>query len=433
MIRYVLPSVLFMNCLLVGHIGYAQTTSVAGQAEKKKTATDKEPVVKGSYIQTNKGRTTIIQTDNNGLKYRFMLEGEVAIADDERSITSITTGGRFEYSRQPKGELEHKVIITPNNNGQLQGQYWIGDVEKDYGVDGVNWLAQYLPEMVTKTGIGAAARAERLFKEGGISKVLSFTATMPAGMGRDRMYRYLLEKETLTADEIKALLEQVAKVKTSDHELARMLTHIPASLVMQSGVAAAYVKASLSISSDYEKARTLKHLLTFEQLSESTLSEVAKGISTISSDYEKVGVLLKLASRPQLLDEQFVFAVKALEHVSSDYERAKGLTAFLRHEQQVINNFNTFLPLIKSIGSDYEKAKVYAKLLDVNGVSADYYVALLKDSESIGSDYEKSKLLQKVAKQMPKENKDVREAYLQTAKTIGSSHEYERAVIIYKQ
>jgi hypothetical protein len=429
--RYFILSVLVINGLLSGTAASAQTAT-SKESTEKKTASGDKTVKSSSFMQTNNGKTTIIQTDDNGLTYRLLLEGELTLADDERSITGLSNGGRFEYSRKAKGESEHKVVVRNNGTAQLQQYYYINDAAQDASAGGV-WLAQYLPEMVTKTGIGAEARAEKLFKEGGVSKVLAFTATMNSGIGRDRMYRYLLEKESLSANDIQAVLEQVAQGRTSDYELARMLTHIPGSMLTQPGVANAYVKAAVVMSSDYEKARTLKHLLAQGQMPASALNEVAKGVRNMSSDYEKVGVLTTLASRSSLSDDQFLFAVTAVENVSSDYERGKGLSSLLQHEQLVLKHFDTFIPVIKTMGSDYEKAKVYTRLLAVKNLTADTYVALLNDSEKIGSDYEKSKLLQQIAKQMPKEDKKVREAYLKTAKTIGSSYEYERAAAVYQQ
>ena len=429
MLRFITYLLLIINLNITLPVS-AQTSP---SSEKKKTAPGDVKVINGSYEHRSNGTTTIINTDDNGSKYRIIVEGSLSIADDEKSITGLSSGGRFEYSRQQVGEAEHKVVVKSKNDGQLEGQYWVDDVAKDYATEGKAWLAQYLPEMITKTGIGAEARTERLFTEGGAAKVLAFTGSMKGGAGRTKMYRYLLAKETLTPKDLQTVMEQLVEVKSSDYELASVLMRVPASALMKPEMATAYLKAASSIHSDYEKGRTLKHMLTQEQLPESVLNEVAKSIVTIQSDYEKARVLSVLIARPKISDQQFVFAMQALEKIGSDYERAKALTAVMRHDQQVKKQFASFMPLIKGIASDYEKSKVYTKLLTIKGLSADEYVALLKDSEKISSDYEKSKLLQKIAKQMPVEDKDVRQAYIQTAKTISSSNEYEKVTAIYKQ
>jgi hypothetical protein len=430
MLRYITYSILMLTSLHTSHSLSAQTTP---STEKRKAGKDDVKVINGNYEHRSNGTTTIINTDDNGSKYRLIVEGSLSIANDEKSITAISSGGRFEYSRQQVGEAEHKVIIRSAGNGQLDGQYWINNVAKDYTTAGKAWLAQYLPEMISKTGIGAEARAERLFKEGGVNKVLAYTASMASGMGRDKIYSYLLTKDALTEKDIQILLEQLATSKSSDYELARILTGIPASKLTQTGVSTAYVAAATAINSDYEKARALKHLLAQEQLSEVVLNDIAKSIISIKSDYEKVRILSNLASHSALSDQQFIFALQAIKNVNSDYERGRGLSSLLTHQQQVIKHFDTVMPVIKSMGSDYEKSKVYAKLLQIDGLTADHYIVLLNDSEKLGSDYEKSNLLQKIAKQMPRENKKIREAYLKSVKTIGSSYEYSRAVMVYQQ
>jgi hypothetical protein len=46
----------------------------------------------------------------------------------------------------------------------------------------------------------------------------------------------------------------------------------------------------------------------------------------------------------------------------------------------------------------------------------------------INSSYEKSKTLQRLKTTMPTDNEQVRAAYLKTAKTITSDHEYQRVM-----
>ncbi|ALI98644.1 hypothetical protein [Rufibacter tibetensis] len=431
---FLLSSFIALGCL---NVVLPATAQPAKQAKKVITVTStpgkgsQDVVINGTYAtKGEKGETVYITTDENGLRLKLVSQGTVTIAEDERAISSLSEGGRFEFSRQEKNAPEHKVLLK-NVSGKLEANYWIDGKVQDYATAGQAWLATYLPEMISKTGLGAEARAERLYKEGGIQKVLDYTAIMEPGAGRTKMYRHLMAKESLSPADARLLIEQVSKGKTSDYEASSILTKIPGALLSNAETAEAYAKASATLSSDYEKGKTIKHLLKQENLSEKALDKVAEAISTITSDHEKVKVLSTLAARPELSRKQFEVSMQALQNVSSDYERTKGLGAFMHHEQQVVAYFDTVLPLINGISSDYEKAKAYSSLLSNSKLSANQYVPLLKASESISSDYEKSKLLRKMAVHLPKEDKKIKEAYSQAAKTVGSKYEYEKVIAAY--
>ncbi|MGV3539813.1 MAG: hypothetical protein ACO1OQ_08380 [Rufibacter sp.] len=408
--------------------------SVCFPVEAQTTGAEKKPdhqsihIMEGTYVRNDeKGQIFIVNTTKDGVRTQLVTEGKITIAEDEKSISAIADGGKFEFSRQEKGSPEHMVVLK-NKNGQLEGKYWVEDEPQDYATAGKAWLAQYLPELISTTGLGAEACAERLYKEGGAANVLNFTGTMASGTGRTKMYRYLLTKPDLKAADLQNMLEQVGQQKGSDYEAASLLLNVPKVQLQNSGVATAYVGATNNIASDYEKGRVLRHLLGQEKLSETTLNQVVQSIGSMSSDYETRRVLEVLAARPSLTDKQFGFALQAFQKISSDYERAKGLHAFMKYEQQVVKQFDHLLPVMKSIASDYEKARAYRSLLSNTKLGTNQYVSLLKATEGIGSDYEKARVLKTMAPKLPKEDKKVREAYEAAARTVDSKYEYDKVI-----
>ncbi|WP_123126604.1 hypothetical protein [Rufibacter latericius] len=430
---FLLSSFIVLGCLNLAVPASAQSAEPAKKARKAAAVreNDEVQVINGTLTtKGGKGETVYITTDDNGLRLKLITQGTVTVANDEQSISGLSEGGRFEFSRQEKSAPEHKVVLE-NKAGKLEGKYWVDGEIQDYASAGQAWLAKYLPEMVSKTGLGAEARAERLFQEGGAKKVLSYTGSMEAGSGRTKMYKYLIGRNDLKPDDMRLLIDQVSQGKTSDYEAASILTKIPGNLLADSETAEAYAAASTSVSSDYEKGRILKHLLQQEKLSDKALDKVAEALVTINSDYEKVKLLNTLSTRSNLSEKQFELAMKSLQSVSSDYERTKGLGSLMRHEQQVVRYFDKVLPLINTINSDYEKTKAYSHLLGNSNLGSGQYLPLLKASEGIGSDYEKAKLLRKMALQLPKDDKKIREAYSQAAKTVGSKYEYEKVMAAY--
>ncbi|WP_205500328.1 hypothetical protein [Rufibacter psychrotolerans] len=434
---FLLSSFLAIGCLNLalpvqaqtGEASQSQTQATGARASAKSGGS--VTVSNGTYSKGGKGETVYITTDDNGLKLQVIVRGTVTVGEDERSVTSLGEGGYFEFARREKGAPEHKVELE-NKAGTLQARYWVGGKEQDYATAGKAWLAQHLPELVSRTGLGAEARAERLYQEGGARNVLAHTATLEPGTGRTKMYHHLLQKPGLSADDAAVLLEQIAQKKGTDHDAVKSMTQVPISLLAHARTAEAYAQASAALVSDYEKGRALKHLLQQEELPEKALDQTAAAIKGMHSNYEKVKVLSALTARPTLSGQQFDLALEALESVSSDYERAKGLGSLLRHEQQVAQSFDKVLPLITGIGSDYEKTKAYTSLLGNTRLGTSQYLPLLKASEGIGSDYEKAKLLRKMAPRLPKDNEKVKEAYARAAKTVGSAYEYEKVIAAYQ-
>jgi hypothetical protein len=311
--------------------------------------------------------------------------------------------------------------------------------------------------LLFERGVGAAERAEQTYQKGGTAAVLAKVPTLAEDHVRGIYLGYLLAKAPLSAAELGQVANAAAALK-SDHEKTNLLHKFTIEQLQAPGVGQAYLATIATIGADFERALVLKKVLKEGELTTPQLTEVLRLAADMGSDFEKSQVL-KLALANELPEASQGAALQLLERIGSDFEKSQALKQLLANDQIPETTLNAALDLVVSLGSDFEKAQVlksflakgaarqhFAKVLGlVATIGSDFeraqllkalvaetqteeeWIALLQATGRLSSDVEKVNILIKVAQAMP-QAAPVRDAYTKVAKSIGSDHEYGRAM-----
>jgi hypothetical protein len=402
----------------------------------------------------------VVQNGSNATEINY--RGKITFTDDERDIKSISPGGYFKFSKTTFGNTR-SVLIESSSDGTLTRTYHAGRQEQPFEPEGRKWLADVLPEIIATSGIGAEERVRRIYAKKGAAGVLETIDKLENDHAAGIYIGYLMEQPNLSDKELLMVLQRVNEKIGSDHEKANLLRRVSGTYLRGNQTAQEYIRAVVSIGSDHEKSQVFKHLLGSLTLNDANTAAVAKAVSSIGSDHEKAGVVRFLLQQNKLNGAGLQHVLPVIGSIGSDHEKAGVLRTMLGNQALMGTHFKTLADLINRLGSDHEKSGVITHLVNTNQplvqahfeevlglvtrIGSDHekgrtlsvlldktrpsdkqYVQVLAALPAIGSDHEKGALMTRLAKTLPKGNAAVMDAYKKAAKSIGSDHEYRRAM-----
>ncbi|CAF1942329.1 unnamed protein product [Rotaria magnacalcarata] len=191
------------------------------------------------------------------------------------------------------------------------------------------------------------------------------------------------------------------------------------------------IQLAKNISSDSEKATVLKHLLTNKKLSDQMIAGVVECVETMYSAKEKGDVLQLIAKRSGLSAKQFQVSVKGINDISNDGSKATTLKTFLLHEKFTVQHLDAVLSAAESMYSSGDKQSVFNDLICNRYLEARHFPSILNGIKEISNDSHKSSVLCKLAPKLPKNDANVRQAYLMAADSIYSSKDKAAATMAF--
>ena len=389
---------------------------------------------------------------NNGETLEIKYDGEFEFTDDDTDMKRMSPGSNLRIS--DGGWFRGKSVeFTADPSGNITRRYWVGSSERSFDTEGRQWLSQMLPRFIRQSGIGAKARAARIFKAQGASGLLAEIGKIEGSWGK-RVYYTELLKMNIDANTVRTVLTQAGKEIDSDYELASLLIEGGDRFLSDETMRRSYFDAARTIQSDYEMRRVYASGLKRGPLSNATLAamldasrdidsdyeqaelliQVVKqqpidgvtapffaAVGTLSSDYERRRVLAALGSRTDLTNDVVANMLKSATSISSDYEAAEFLLQMSKNSVEGSLR-GPFFTALEGISSGYERGRVLQTLLRRSDISQESLIAILRAVQGM-SGYEASQVLQAAARKHEISGQ-ARDLYIQAADRLG---EYEQS------
>ena len=366
-----------------------------------------------------KGQHSISINDDNGyLEVKYT--GDIIFNEEETAIKSISPNGYIRYKRNGK-----KIEATAGENGRIEYEVNGGDKKTDLNNDEALLLTSAI-KMLIRYGIGAGERVERIYKKGGSTAVLNEVRNMKSDFVKAIYLDYLLETNSLTADEMTGIANQTKTLIGSDFEKGKLLSKFSSKYLANETTAQAYLGAVKSISSDFEKANAVKIILK-EWLSPAQFTEVLQLTKFISSDFEKSNVLKEVLQNNKISADQFSEVLQTTATINSDFEKANVLKSILNNNKLPEAQFNETLNIITNISGDFEKGNILKQVAEGEITNEAQWITLISSTAKLSSDFEKGNVLATIASKMPA-TENLKAAYLKSAKTLSSDFEYGKAI-----
>jgi len=284
------------------------------------------------------------------------------------------------------------------------------------------------------------------------------TASISSSSETGSVIRHVLSNQQLSADAKVQLLEVVGGISSSS-EKGATLRAFHKQFVNNSSVAQAYFDAVDEISSSSERGATLRALLASQRLNTEVYQMLFKTLGGVPSDTEKGATLRAAIPKMNFADEQPASAFfNCLDRLSSNSERGAVLRAVLGKAElgpqpllkllqsterlssntemgTVLRSATAYLgsspefdqdyfEVLANVDSNTERGSTARAALKQGKFDKQAYIALFKMVRKMSSSSEAGSILKMAAKQMPSEDQEVKDAFLDAAKSISSDSEY---------
>ncbi|WP_299272561.1 hypothetical protein [uncultured Psychroserpens sp.] len=245
----------------------------------------KKAVIKLLVIIMTTGYTTqakAISVDaserNKDDYFNVHFEGNIIVAEDDKSIISISNYGFIEIKQSSFG-VERRLVIKSDNNGGLIEQFFIKNEKQNFVPKGKKWLSKVLPKIIKTTFLGGKSRVDRSFKKGGVNAVLKTIEDLSYDFVKSKYIDFLLKKQ-LSVNELNTILKNLNGLIKQQLYIFEVLEKNQNSFLKDSRVSATFIKTISQYESDFYKFSLLQNAIkTSNELTEMPSSQDIMGIS----------------------------------------------------------------------------------------------------------------------------------------------------------
>lgn len=358
---------------------------------------------------------------DNGVRTEARGRGRITFTDDDRDIQSIEPGGLLHIVDRRAGTTR-TLDVSPGPDGRLEYKYSVDGRHRSFEAEGRAWLAEFLPDFIRRSGIGAESRVRRILKQSGPNGVLEEITRIRSDYVKGRYFRHLADQATLDAATVQRALAQAGREISSDYELASLLIAWAPKYVADEAARKAYMTAVASISSDYEKRRALSAVLTGSPLSVEVTRDLFTTAQKMSSNYELVELLKKAVTSATLDDSTAPALFAAVNTIRSDYERRRILSAIFDVRRDSAAFVAGALEQSTAMSSSYERAELLTSIARSRSIDGAVAAPFFKAVDGIDSDYERHRVLSSVVARRDA-SQDVLTRTLAAASAMRSGHE----------
>jgi hypothetical protein len=386
--------------------------------------------------------------------YVVNINGRIEVADDDKSLKSISSWGSLEIIKKTFGN-SRKLKMYPAPDGSIVYEYYEGASKEKFEPEGRKWMQEILPSIIRSSGIDIEGRVKRFYRKGGVKAVLDEIELIESDFISAKYFAVLIRQEKLTESEYKQAILALPEKISSDFEKSNVFNQVSDYYIGTNALTESFLYAVSKISSDFEKARVLK-TMRIADFNEIQQNYYLSCTNSISSDFEKSNVITYMLSRQELTDNTFISLVRVTDNISSDFEKSNNFKKMLAkspNEKILSEIFHAiskmssdfekgnvlkiastkikpggpsipaYFDAINSMTSDFERSAVLKSIIKNHRSDEDLYIRIFNSTANLSSDFEKSNVLTNAASHMPKTEK-LKAEYIKTAKTISSSHEF---------
>ena len=362
----------------------------------------------------------------NSMEIKF--DGDITIANDDRSVKSISPGGYLNFSIRTFGN-KRELTVTSNRSGQLEYEYFEGRTEVPFEPGGRAWMEDVLIDVVRSSGIDASGRANRIYGQKGLEGFLEEMGEISSNSVKGSYFRALLREQTLGDQELKAIAESITRTISSNSERGRLFRENSDLFLQENEVAVSYLSAASRLSSNSERGRIYRNISRKLDFTDPVLVDAYfQGVDRLSSDAERGSILRHTIHTQDLYPYVQVNLFRSVSRISSNSESGRVIRTLETVELQDRDVAIAFFNAIDRISSSSEKSMSLRHVLDRSEISGDVMQGFLNSTRKISSDSETSSVLRSIKEIDLAGDPAVREAYFSTVGAISSSSEKGRTL-----
>jgi hypothetical protein len=345
-----------------------------------------------SRSQEKSARSTWTWNNSDGSrKIEVKVENKVEFNDDYTDVSAIPGDGalRIHDSRGPR---TFRLAITRDITGEIRREYSVDGQSRSFDAEGQTWFRAVLLQAVREGGLDARNRAQRILKQRGVHGLTEEITFLKGDYVRRIYFEELLQAPGVSTQDLKTAIHNASNSIVSDYERAQMLLQVAPVFLGNRNLVPDYFEATSRIKSSYEHARVLTGALKRTDLSKDALIAIAQSAAAIESDYEKASLLIKGAERYQGDLSSRMEWLHAVRTIGSDYEHHRALSGALKPNAISIEALSDLVRSAARMKSDYEKASFLIEAMKLYRGDAQLRAAFLETARTIGSEYERGRV-----------------------------------------
>ncbi|NNF34723.1 MAG: hypothetical protein HKN68_11465, partial [Saprospiraceae bacterium] len=353
--------------------------------------------------RSDKGKSTI-QVENNNRKLSIEYEGEITISNDETDIVDISRGGYIEIEKSGFGS-KRRINIEADGSGKLIKEYYVGRKQQDWEPDGRQWLAEVLQEVLRSTMIGAEGRVDRMYAQGGASRVLSEIREMDSDYVTAGYLDLLLDKNLSNNEMIEAI--EVTGTIDSDHYRAEILKGHQKKFLSNASATTAYINATNDMDSDHYKTEVLRGAIADAEITDAQMNSLLQSIGTVDSDHYMTEILTSIMDSRKLNGSNLDLIISTSRNIDSDHYKTEVLRRALNKDGLSTDNINTILQMVNDIDSDHYTSEVVKYLMDhkITGSNLDLLADIV--TNNMDSDHYRNDVIRDLIKRQDLTDKNL--------------------------
>ena len=349
-----------------------------------------------SQEKSDRNTWTWINADDSK-KIEVKVENKVEFNEDYSDVSAIPGDGALRI-HDSRGAHTFRLVIARDSAGGIRRDYSVDGQSRTFDAEGQSWLRTVLLQAVREGGLDARTRAQRILKQRGASGLTEEITYLKGDYVRRIYFEELLQAPGVSTKDLKTAIHNASNSIVSDYERAQMLVQIAPVFLGDKNLTADYFDATSRIKSDYEHARVLSGALKQIRLSKDALIAIAQSAASIESDYEKASLLIKGADRYQGDLSSRMEWLHAVRTIGSDYEHHRVLSGALKPNVISIEALSDLVRSAARMHSDYEKASFLIEAMSLYRGDAQLRAAFLETARTIGSEYERGRVQKRFEK-----------------------------------
>jgi hypothetical protein len=372
-----------------------------------------------SGTRTDDQVSMMVSRSNFCSSFTLKSRGVVEFADNDRDVKRISSGGWLMIEVR-EGLTWRKLYFTPQG-GSVDRVFRMNGVAEPFEPAGRQWMESLLPGMIRETGIGAAARVNRLMGHGGADAVLAEISRIDSQRARRIYYQELIDRTT-EHETLRRILRRATHEIDSDGDRRRLLV----SLLNRAPLLPDLLQAASRFDSDGDKAGFLVEALRYYPHDEAGRVQLFKTLNTISSDHDRRRVLGEMLRRP-MAREVAARVFDAAAKLSSDNVKAQVLMQGAGEISGSVSARRAWFNALDTMHADNEHRRSLEAALRGDARDREMLLTIIRSASGISNDSEKAAILTQVARVCPDDDTVV-QALVDSAQTLHSDGEYRRVI-----
>jgi hypothetical protein len=341
-------------------------------------------------IHASRGEQTIT-LGRGGCRIEARIRGEATYTPDFRGIAALSAGGSFRLEEED-GSARRRLELSDDGRGGIDADYRVGRDTRPFDADAQAWLADRLLLLYRRSGLAAEARAEWLYRTGGINALLGELEHVESSSAHSALMTHALRHPELSDAAVARLLR--SGLPSSSSARVRILLAVADRGPLAGEVGEAYLEAVGATSSSSSQRQALERALRDGQAPRPFLVGALRTTGRISSSSTRSALLALMAAEYRFDDAVLGAYLDAVAGTSSSSGKRDALTAVLTRQELDTAQLARVLRAVGRISSSSAQGDILVQVAASRPLAGDARVAYVDVASSISSSSQRARVLE---------------------------------------